>query len=423
MPTDTFSLATQRKYQDSPLWKPWMSEIRLRQATSLKEVEEFLEQGENYDAFSWDVETSALHPTFELVCGHCIAWDEKEGLYIPTKHINHPEMNLDHDQVWKMILATIEKKRLVVYNYKFEGYILRSMGVIRPVTLDTLNDAMIYRWLYDSDKKQLNLKDASAEINGKEMLEIREVPGILLSKSSKEINFALSNPEDATLYAAADPVMTLGVLNHCKPIVDAEQPMIVTLEHMLYKAIFNMETNPITIDRAYLQQADKDLSHWVSLVSKQIFKRAGREFNIDSVKEVGQVLQEQKVPLRTTAKGNIETNAKALEKLAGEHPIIDDILYYRSLVKERSTYVQALLHCTSPENPGVVFKFTSVGAPTGRFSSGGVEAGDPLYAPMNVQAIPSASAYKSAFCWKINNPPQDLNLDQSLNGKDGIFHE
>lgn len=85
-----------------------------------------------------------------------------------------------------------------------------------------------------------------------------------------------------------------------------------------------------------------------------------------------------------------------------------DILLYRSLMKERSTYVDAALKSTSEENPGAVFKFKSVGAPTGRFSSGGVDEGDPLFAPINVQSIPSASKYRKAKCRIVKNPPEEL---------------
>jgi hypothetical protein len=98
---------------------------------------------------------------------------------------------------------------------------------------------------------------------------------------------------------------------------------------------------------------------------------------------------------------NYETNAKALEPLSKEFPVIDDLLFYRSIVKERSTYVDPLLKCTSEDHPSVIFRFVSIGAPTGRFSSGGVDEGDSMYAPMNPQAITSASDYKKAKVRKV----------------------
>jgi DNA polymerase I-like protein with 3'-5' exonuclease and polymerase domains len=115
------------------------------------------------------------------------------------------------------------------------------------------------------------------------------------------------------------------------------------------------------------------------------------------------------IPLNKNEKtGKVKTGADEIEGLAKQYPIIENILLYRSLVKERSTYVDALLECTTEEKPFAVFKYRSVGAPTGRFASGGVEVGDPVYAPMNVQSIPSASAYQKAVTHLIKNPPEEI---------------
>jgi hypothetical protein len=136
-----------------------------------------------------------------------------------------------------------------------------------------------------------------------------------------------------------------------------------------------MENNPITIDRGYLRQAKNELEHWITVVAKRIYRLAGREFNIGSPAEVGKMLKDMKVPIKTNEKtGNAKTGADEIEELAKEHPICEGILLWRSLIKEKSTYVEALLDCTSEEKPNAVFKFRSVGAPTGRFASGGRRA-------------------------------------------------
>jgi DNA polymerase I-like protein with 3'-5' exonuclease and polymerase domains len=320
-------------------------------------------------------------------------------VYVPIKHVNFPEMNLDPDQVWGMLLAEIKDRLVVVYNWEFEGTILRSKGVYRDTTLKSLNDAMVYRWLYDSDKKQFNLKDAANEICKQEMNLIHEVPGIRKGKKSKEIDFSLSSPRDATLYAAADPIFSLAVLDICKPEVDREQGFIVNLEHTLLGTRGRLTENRVTIDRAFLQQARLDLNRWIDNTARNLYHQLGEEIDLNSNKEVARVLKNMGVPLQRTSnlkQENYETNAKALEPLVKEFPVVEDVLFYRSLVKERSTYVDPLLNCTSEDRSSVIFRFSSVGAPTGRFSSGGVDDNDSIYAPMNCQAIPSASKYKKA---------------------------
>lgn len=78
MKVDTFSKETQAHFEGSPLWKPWMTRYRLRQAIDLEDVKEFLEQHESSKIISWDVETDSLDPHHERVCGHCLAFNSKE---------------------------------------------------------------------------------------------------------------------------------------------------------------------------------------------------------------------------------------------------------------------------------------------------------------------------------------------------------
>lgn len=410
MPVDTFSSATQNVHSGSPLWKEWMTERRLYQATTLADLKEFFQRGRSFTRISIDFETKDLSRTWESVCGFCLAFTEKEGIYIPIKHVNYPEMNLDPDQTWQMLLDEIEHRLVVVYNWEFEGTILRSKGIHRDTGLNRLNDAMVYRWLYDSDKKQFNLKDAAFEICKQEMNLIHEVPGIRKGKKSKEIDFSLSHPELATLYAAADPVFSLAVLDICKPEVDREQGFIADMEHRLLGTLGRMTENRITIDRAFLSQALTDLNRWIDGVSSDIYQKLGEEFNLDSNKEIARVLNDKGVPLKRTEnekQENYQTNAKALTPLAKEHPIVEDVLFYRSLVKERTTYIDPLLRATEAK-PSVVFRFVSIGAPTGRFSSGGVDEGDSLYTPMNPQAITSASDYKKAKVRRMVTKDEEL---------------
>jgi DNA polymerase-1 len=399
MPVDTFSEETRSVFSPSPLWKEWMTERRLHQITTLSELREFFQRGQSFTRISIDFETKDLSRTWESVCGFCLAFTEKEGIYVPIKHVNYPWQNLDPDQTWQMLLDEIKNRLVVVYNWEFEGTILRTKGVYRDTTLNYLNDAMVYRWLYDSDKKQFNLKDAASEICGQEMNLIHEVPGIRKGKKSKEIDFSLSRPEDATLYAAADPVFSLAVLDICKPVVDKEQKFIADMEHRLLGTLGRMTENRITIDRAFLQQAKQDLQRWIDSTASDIYAKLGGEIDLGSNKEVSRVLKNMGVPLKRTdneKQENFQTNAKALMPLAKEHPIVEDIIFYRSIVKEKTTYIDPLLNATSEDRPSVVFRFVSIGAPTGRFSSGGVTEGDSVYAPMNPQAITSASDYKKA---------------------------
>ena len=285
----------------------------LRRIESLTELEEFLDAGSSLNRISLDFETCDLSQRPESICGFCLAWTADEGVYIPIQHGNYPKENLDPDSTWDLILDAIKDRQVVVYNWKFEGNILRRRGFNKACDLNNLQDAYIYRWLFDSAKDQMGLKDAAFDLTGHEMLIIHDVPGISIGKKKSAINFSLSNPGDATLYAAADPVFTLAVLDHCKGKVDQEQYNTVKLEHALYKTLFKMEDNPVTIDRAYLQQAGRDLDAWIGTLRAKIYAEVGEEFNIDSTKELSQILTKKGIKLpKTESEKNLSTSKKRL---------------------------------------------------------------------------------------------------------------
>lgn len=437
MATDTFSAETRKKYQAADatwkLWKPWMSEIRLKQATSIDDVKEFLEQAESSPRICWDIETTSLNPSPENICGHSLAFDGKYGIYIPVRHQVKPEMNLDPDAIWDLVMQAIEPPKILeVYNWKFEGQCLRRGGVIRPAKHDILNDIMIYVWLFQSNEKRLNLKESSIRFLKMEMLDIDEVPGCVTGKGKTRIlDFSRTDPEDATLYAAADVVMTHRIGEELRPKVMELQPFVVKLEHQLLDSIFSMEQTGVTIDRAFLKQGTRDLMRWAAIVAADLYKSAGYEFNIGSPKEVGEFLKKKGVELSKTKTGKDATGAEVIEKLAEEVPEAAKIMLYRTLIKENSTYVEPLLEATEKE-PYARFKFKSVGAPTGRFASGGVDKGE-FYADVNVQSIPAADKYQKTQAWLIENPPtqeldsalQDFNTLTSQEDQvgEGLFEE
>jgi DNA polymerase I len=409
MPTDTATRETRAQYPPgTTLWKPWMEEVRLRQATNIDEVTEFLEQGESYDRICWDLETDRLEAGPENIVGHSIAFHGKEGLYIPVRHKQDKDQNLDPQQVWDVITKAIEPpKRLLVYNWKFEGSILARGGIYRPSLWNILEDVMIYVWLDDSNSKEINLKDSAKRYLNCEMTEIQEVPGCKRGKRKSDIDFSYTSPEDATLYAASDVVMTLRLSDLLHDDVLKRQRFIVMMEHQLIDTLFMMEDNPVTIDRAFLTMGGHDLQRYASLVATQIYEAAGYNFNVGSNKEVGDFLT-QKLGLKdlplTESRKAVATGSDVIEKYAEEHPVVAQILLWRSLIKERSTYVLPLLKATE-KSPTTHFKIKSVGAPTGRFSSGNVEEGENQYADMNVQSVPGADAYQPAPARRVKNPP------------------
>ena len=110
------------------------------------------------------------------------------------------------------------------------------------------------------------------------------------------------------------------------------------------KVLAEMQYNGIYIDKEELIEYGRKIKAEIEEKTEKIYQLSGEEFNINSTKQLGKVLFEDlKLPVQKKKKSGYSTDVEVLEKLRGEHPIIDEILEYRQLVKLNSTYVEGML--------------------------------------------------------------------------------
>lgn len=148
------------------------------------------------------------------------------------------------------------------------------------------------------------------------------------------------------------------------------------IELPLIPVISKMEEDGILLDKKYLKKLSGDYHVELSRLEKEIWKMAGREFNVDSPKQLGVIIFDEmnlgegmgSKRLKKTASGARSTKESELEKLKGVHPIIDKILEYRELAKLLSTYIDPLPLLTDSKNR-LHAKFLQAGTTTGRMSS------------------------------------------------------
>ncbi|MBO5295401.1 MAG: DNA polymerase I [Clostridia bacterium] len=145
--------------------------------------------------------------------------------------------------------------------------------------------------------------------------------------------------------------------------------LLTNLEMPLAAVLADMETAGFRIDREGISNYGAHLAEVASILESQIYFHAGKEFNINSPKQLGEVLFDTLgLPHAKKTKTGYSTNAEILEKLRPAHPIIDDILDYRQLTKLKSTYTDGLLK-VADENGRVHTNFKQTGTATGRLSS------------------------------------------------------
>ncbi len=154
-----------------------------------------------------------------------------------------------------------------------------------------------------------------------------------------------------------------------KLLESGQEELLLTMEIPLAGVLADMETVGFRIDRQGIAAYGEQLSAVAGALEEQIFFHAGERFNINSPKQLGDVLFEKlKLPHAKKTKTGYSTNADILEKLRPYHPIIEEILDYRQVTKLKSTYADGLLR-VADENGRVHTTFRQTGTATGRLSS------------------------------------------------------
>ena len=150
--------------------------------------------------------------------------------------------------------------------------------------------------------------------------------------------------------------------NNLKLFEEIEMPLVEVLASMQYDGIY--------IDKEELIQFGNDLKEKINILTNEIYELAGEEFNINSTKQLGEILFEKlKLTAKKKTKTGYSTDVEVLEKIKYEHPVIEKILEYRQLVKLNSTYVEGLIPYISDEDGRIHSKFHQTVTTTGRISS------------------------------------------------------
>jgi DNA polymerase-1 len=230
---------------------------------------------------------------------------------------------------------------------------------------------MLAHYLIEPDQKH-SMDFLSESLLGYTPVKIDE----LIGKKGKNQGSMRDVPlETIKEYAGEDADITLQLKQVLAPMVEKREvdSVLKTIETPLIPVLAAMEAEGVCIDRDFLVQYSDVLSNDLVKLREEIFALSGQEFNLDSPKQLGDVLFE-KMGLpngEKTKTGQYSTNEEVLSKLEKEHPIIGKILDYREIAKLRSTYVDALPALIHPKTGRVHTTFNQTIAATGRLSSVG----------------------------------------------------
>ncbi len=252
------------------------------------------------------------------------------------------------------------------HNIKYDAQVLENYGI----QIKSYDDSMLLSYVLDCGSHPHNLDDLCKLHLDHENIKFKEVVGT----GKTQLSFDRVALDKALDYAAEDADMTLRLHALLKPKLIEKRLVTVyeTLERPLIDVLKTIERIGIKVDATKLKQLSDDFSLRLINLEKEIQSLAGREFNVASPKQLGEILfDELKLPGGKKGKtGAYGTGADILDKLAEDgHAIPIKILKYRQLAKLKSTYTDSLIAQINPNTGRVHTSFSMAGTSTGRLSS------------------------------------------------------
>ena len=335
-----------------------------------KALKTWAEKLNKCSAFAIDTETSSLDTMTADLLGISLSCEEGEGCYIPIQHSYEgmPEQ-LSLNTIVKTLGEAISNNqtKLVGQNLKFDLPILNRHGI--KVT-EFLGDTMLMSYVLNSTGTRHGLDRMAVHYLQYQPMKYEEVAG----SASKQINFAQVEIPAATFYAAEDADITFRLFNLLDKKLQKEPKLInllKTLEYPMLKSLLRVETNGAKINTNMLAEYSKELGLKIDKLSKTAFKMAGEEFNMDSPKQLVEILYNKlELPvLKKTPKGQPSTNEDTLQRLAEEYELPKVIIQYRGLAKLKSTYTDSLINIQHPDTKRIHTSYQQAVTSTGRLSS------------------------------------------------------
>ncbi len=318
--------------------------------------------------FSFDTETTSLTALQADLVGISFALAPYEAYYVPLCHtcVNAPVQIARDDALaaLKQVFAN-PSVRKIGQNLKYDMLVLGRYGIeVKGLYFDP----MIASYLLHPGRQSHGLEALALEFLNCKTMTYTEVTGT----GKKQIGFQEVDIKTATDYSAEDADIALRLKQVLEPRL-AEQNLdrlFRDVEMPLMEVLVQMERTGVKIDAGFLQMLSKRLEQETTAIVTKIYELAGCEFNINSPKQLADILfvKLHLTPTKKTKTG-FSTNVDVLEELAPLHPLPAEILKYRTLSKLKSTYVDALPVLIDPGTGRLHTSFNQAVTATGRLSS------------------------------------------------------
>ena len=320
-------------------------------------------------SFVFDLETNSLDYMEAKIVGF-VFLVEKSSYYVPVAHdyLDAP-VQLSRSMVLNSLKSILESKTIgkIGQNLKYDAHVLANVDIELNGIID---DTMLKSYCLDSVASRHNMDDLALHYLNHSTIHYSDVAG----SGKKQLTFNQVNIDEAMPYACEDVIIT-NELNNFFEIKLQAFPKLVALyksiEIPLIKVMLRLERNGALLDETSLFKLQVEIKAEMVKIQSLAFEIAGDEFNLESPKQIQQILFSEEgfglEPKKKTAKGQPSTNEEALKLL--DHPLVDLILSYRTLTKLNSTYLEALPKKINRRTGRLHTSYHQAVTATGRLSS------------------------------------------------------
>ena len=380
-----FGLFAEVSSEPEPAAPPLPVNDNYRAITTQAQLDELVQTLQQQAVIAIDTETHGLSHRAEL-CGICLAWRENQGVYIPVQcpppevppEDEDSQIPLPSEKILDALrpIFTDASKLKVAHNLKYDYLVLQHAGLTMH---GPFFDTMIAAFLLN--EPGLKLDDLALAQFQHPMIPIERLIGPRPSGRNKTPQKSMRDiPLDViTQYAAEDADFTLRLYNRFAPQlkIHGMSQLADDVEMPLTQVLAEMEAAGVRVDPDVLDQQRDQLQTRIDELRDEIHAAAGTPFNVDSPKQLAEVLFTQLgLPVLKKTRTGPSTDAEVLDKLCALEDVDPQklrvpqlVAEHRQLAKLVGTYLVALKNAIDPQTRRVHARFHQTGAATGRLSS------------------------------------------------------
>ena len=351
-----------------PVSAPAVDVLTYETVLTLEQAQSWLERVTQAELVALDTETTSLDGMQARLVGFSLCVAPGQACYIPLAHRGTEAVaQLDKAQILGLFAPWIEsnKPTKLLHHAKYDAHVFANEGLrLGGIAHDTMLQAYVLE-----SHRSVALAELSHRWLGQRGVTYEQLCG----KGAHQIGFDEVAVDKASHYACEDADFTARLHHVLYPQVAGEEDLkrIYELELTVSDVLFVIEREGVRVDAQELHKQSHEIGEKLLALEKQAFELAGQPFNLNSPKQLGEILfnQMQLPVVRKTASGAPSTDEEVLSKLAQDYPLPKALLQYRGLAKLKSTYTDKLPKMVNAATGRVHTHYAQAAVITGRLSS------------------------------------------------------